>query len=385
MEPEQPPQSYRPSIRRSPNRNSREHRAEKNSSPIPVPPPRTPYRAPQQIPVSWGSANINSAARVRGRTPRKARQAGFRILPLPQTSGISALPVPPLAVAQAKQAPNANAGRAVMDVSNQQLIADATPRGMQSVATLVPPTTCDPTATPESLVLTATALQSTRELKQRDRERGRTPRKAQTAKFQVQPPTNPFKELPEQSQPEQVTITDAANDSQELTLSVAAPEKSASQSAATLQDIFERMRRSRERGNIPTTQYVSRLPVAQWRTGRASLAAEKSLVIAPPALDLAFIVASPAPSIPAPALPVPSINQPVLPVASSVTTPKTAAWARKDQRLYRERGTPRKARNTPFVIKPLGFTGDIPTPVVFEKSKLGGTNTVESSQVGGGC
>lgn len=184
------------------------------------------------------------------------------------------------------------------------------------------------------------------------------------------------------SQPKPVTIADSGLDPKALPPLVAAPERSP---AAALQDVLERMSRSRERGNIAATQHVSMLPIAQWRTDRPNLATEKTPLIATLASPVApsntlsvTPIAPPAPS-------VLSINHPALPVLSPVSTPQTATGMRKDQRLYRERGTPRKARNAPFIIKPPGCAGDIPTPVVFKKSKLGVTDKIEGGEENGGC
>lgn len=360
----------------------------------PAPVPQTPQRAAQQIPVLGGSRDIKGAARVRGRTPRKARQAGFRILPLslplPHQSSFSASAAPAPTAAQPRDSSKditSSVGTEVPDKLN----ATANTRDIRSAATPVPPATRDsieispPVTPPQSPVEKAFTPKTTRESRQRYRERGRTPRKAQTASFMVQPLANPFSKLLVQSQPKPVTIADSRLDPKAFPPLVAAPERSAAQTAAALQDVLERMRRSRERGNIPATQHISMLPIAQWRTYRPNLATEKTPLIATLALPVApsntlsvTPIAPPAPS-------VLSINHPVLPVLSPVSTPQTATRMRKDQRLYRERGTPRKARNAPFIIKPPGCAGDILTPVVFKKSKLGVTDKIEGGEENVGC
>lgn len=315
--------------------------------------------------------------------PRKARQTGFCILPLRHPSSVSTRLILRPTVSQLENHPQSSTG-CVSPVDPQDLISEVNP--LEMPASVLPTTRDQPPTSPKPPAKTAMAPANNREPAQRPRDRGRTPRKAHRANFQVQrssaDPTQSHPDPvprtpPDQPEPDATTTANTSLHPNALPPPVPHAERSASQSAAALRDIFERMRQSRERG----AAHVARLPIAHWRTDRAGRAVE----VAPPVLQMQSIVTESVTSMAAPAPSVPADGISELAAAFSATTPPSAAWVRQGDRLYRERGTPRKARNAPFTIKPLGSVSVNPTLRTMRSSKLGKTGNREVAEGDGGC
>lgn len=323
------------------------------------------------------SSNATAAVQTppRARAPRTARQTGFRIRPLRHPSGVSTRPISRPAVSQLDYHPQSKPGR-ISPVDSKDLVSETNPVDSRSRTASASPTTRD--QPPKSPSGTAMTLLDNRESEQRPRDRGRTPRKAHRTNFPAQRSsadpeqsrTDPgSSKLPDQPEPDAVTTADTYLDPNALPPPATHTERSAAQSAAALRDIFERMRRSRERGS----DHTPRLPIAQWRADRAGPAVETALSV----LQLQSVETGSTTSRASQVVSVPAAGQSELPAAASAMTSPGAAWVRQDDRLYRERGTPRKARNAPFTIKPLSSGSVIPTPGTTGSSKLGETGNTE--------